>query len=114
MSVNTSLTDEINHTSVRGYFMVFGALMFLTVLTVLMSLVNFGLFLNAAMAVAIAVMKTSLVVYFFMHVRESPRIIAFIVVGSFAWLGLLLLFTIADFNAMYGDGASSIPHPMPW
>lgn len=114
MSVNTALTDELNHTSVRGYFMVFAALMFLTVLTVLMSLVDFGLLLNAAFAVGIAAVKTSLVVYFFMHVRESPRIIAFIVVGSFAWLAILLLFTIADFNAMYGDGSSSIPHAMPW
>jgi cytochrome c oxidase subunit 4 len=114
MSVNTTFTDDHNHTSVRGYFMVFAALMFFTVLTVLMSLVDFGLFMNAIIAVAIAAAKTSLVVYFFMHVRESPKIIAFIVVGSFAWLAILLLFTIADFRAQYGDGASSIPHAMPW
>ncbi len=114
MSVNTELTDDHEHTSVRGYLMVFAALMVLTVLTVLMSLVNFGLLMNALVAVAIAAVKTSLVVYFFMHVRESPKIIGFIVITSFAFLSILFLFTIADFRAQYGDGASSIPHAMPW
>ena len=114
MSINTSFTDDHNHTSVRGYLMVFGALMVFTVLTVLMSLLNFGLLMNAVVALTIAAIKTSLVVYFFMHVRESPKIIGFIVVGSFVWLSILFLFTVADFQAMYGDGAISIPHAMPW
>jgi cytochrome c oxidase subunit 4 len=114
MSVNTFLTDDHGHTSVRGYLMVFGALMFFTLLTVMMSLVDFGLLMNATIAVLIAAAKTSLVVYFFMHVRESPKIIAFVVIGSFAWLAILLMFTVADFRAQYGDGASSIPHAQPW
>jgi len=114
MSANTEFTDDHEHTSVRGYLMVFAALMVLTVLTVLMSLVDFGLLMNALVAVAIAAVKTSLVVYFFMHVRESPKIIGFIVITSFAFLSILFLFTIADFRAQYGDGASSIPHAMPW
>jgi cytochrome c oxidase subunit 4 len=114
MSTKLELTHEDHHTSVRGYFMVFGALMVLTVLTVLMSLINFGLLGNAVVALLIAAIKTSLVIYFFMHVRESPKIIGFLVVGSFAWLSILFLFTIADFQAQYGDGASNLNQIMPW
>ncbi len=114
MSINTRLTDDHNHTSVQGYFAVFGALMALTVVTVLLSLVDFGLLANALVAITIAGVKTSLVIYFFMHVRESPRIIALIAVGSFAWLAILFLFTIADFTAQYGEGAATLPHALPW
>lgn len=110
----SGLTDSHGHTSVKGYFAVFFALMFFTVLTVLMHLLNFGLLGNAVSAMTIAAIKASLVIYFFMHVRESPKIIAFIVVGSFAWLSILFLFTIADFQAQYGDGASNVQHAMPW
>ena len=88
--------------------------MFFTVLTVLMHLINFGLLGNALCAMSIAVTKASLVIYFFMHVRESPKIIAYIVIGSFAWLAILFLFTVADFSAMYGDGPSNLTHPLPW
>ncbi|MGA0332886.1 MAG: cytochrome C oxidase subunit IV family protein [Kiritimatiellia bacterium] len=110
----SKFSDEHGHTSVKGYFAVFFALMFFTVLTVLMHLVNFGLLGNALSAMSIAVVKASLVIYFFMHVRESPKIIGFIVVGSFAWLSILFLFTIADFQAQYGDGPSNVQHAMPW
>ncbi len=114
MSINTRLTDDHNHTSVFGYLCVFGALMVFTVLTVLLSFLNFGLFIDAVIALAIAATKASLVIYFFMHVRESPKIIGFIVIGSFLWLSILFLFTIADFQAMYGDGPTSVPHALPW
>ena len=114
MSINTRLTDDHDHTSVFGYLCVFGALMFFTVLTVLLSFLNFGLVGDAAVALAIAATKASLVIYFFMHVRESPRIIGVIVVGSFLWLSILFLFTIADFRAQYGAGASSMPPVLPW
>jgi|GEM_PF-539681 len=107
-------TDDHGHTSVKGYFVIFFALMFFTVLTVLMHLLNFGLLGNAISALTIAVMKATLVIYFFMHVRESPKIIGFIVIGSFAWLSILFLFTIADFQAQYGDGPSNVQHALPW
>lgn len=106
--------DEHGHTSVKGYFAVFFALMFFTVLTVLMHLLNFGLLGNALSAMTIAAIKASLVIYFFMHVREAPKIIAFVVIGSFLWLSILFMFTIADFRAMYGDGASNLQHALPW
>jgi len=107
-------TDSDGHTSVKGYFVIFISLMVFTVITVLLHLMNFGLLGNALSAMTIAAIKASLVIYFFMHVRESPKIIGFIAVGSFAWLSILFLFTIADFQAQYGDGPSNVEHALPW
>jgi len=114
MSVNTLLTDEHNHTSVSGYLMVFGALMVLTLVTVAISRISFGTFWDAALSVGIACTKASLVLYYFMHLRESPKIIGLIAVGSIAWLLILFMFTIADFLALQGEGRPTMPHAMPW
>src|SRR5690606_21046359 len=106
--------DDVPHTTVKGYFNVFYTLMALTVLTVLMSRIHLGLLGNAVAALGIAAVKASLVIYFFMHVRESPKIIAFVVIGSFLWLSILFLFTVADFMAMHGDGPTHLPGALPW
>jgi cytochrome c oxidase subunit 4 len=114
MSANTSLTDDHEHTSVSGYLKVFAALMVLTIVTVLISRISFGLFWDAAISLAIACTKASLVLYYFMHLRESPKIISVIAVGSIAWLTILFIFTIADVLAINGDGGASLPKAMPW
>ena len=114
MSANTPLTDDHAHTSVTGYLKVFAALMVLTIVTVLVSRISFGLFWDAAISVTIACTKASLVLYYFMHLRESPKIISTIAVGSIAWLLILFLFTIADVLAIHGDGGASLPKPLPW
>ncbi len=55
------------------YFMVFGALMTLTILTVAVARINLGP-LNDIVALTIAVSKATLVILFFMHVRFSNRL----------------------------------------
>lgn len=114
MSAHSPLTDDHEHTSVSGYLKVFAALMVLTLVTVLVSRISFGLFWDAAISVTIACTKASLVLYYFMHLRESPKIISVIAVGSIAWLLILFLFTITDVLALRGDGGASLPHAMPW
>ena len=114
MSANTHATDDHEHTTVFGYTMVFVALMVLTVITVALARVDMGLLGNALGALAVAVVKTSLVLYYFMHLKESPKIITLVAVGSFAWLGILFLFIIPDFLAMHGEGAASLPKPLSW
>lgn len=115
MSANTHAThDEHEHTSVFGYMMVFVALMVLTVITVALAKFDFGLLGNAIGALTVAVVKTSLVLYYFMHLRESPKIISLVAIGSFAWLAILFLFTIADFLAMNGEGGASLPQALGW
>ena len=80
----------------RTYFMVFGALLVGTVITVAAATVNFGP-LNDVIAMAVAVTKAMLVILFFMHVRYSPRLIGVIVAGMFFWLAIMLVITFSDY-----------------
>jgi cytochrome c oxidase subunit IV len=80
----------------RNYLLVFAALMVLTAITVAAAFMHFGPF-NNVVAMAIAVTKATLVVLFFMHVKYSTRLTKLIVVAGFFWLGLMFLFTLADY-----------------
>src|SRR5436853_7725163 len=76
-------------TSRKVYFLVFGALLVLTLLTVLAAQVDLGA-LNDVVALTIAVTKAMLVILFFMHVRHSTRMTALTAVAGFFWLATLL------------------------
>ena len=80
----------------RTYFLVFGALMVFTVLTVIAAQFDFRS-MNVVIAMAIAVTKAALVVLFFMHVRYSSRLTVLIVISGFFWLGIMFLFTMSDY-----------------
>ena len=80
----------------RQYAYVFGILMILTLVTTWAGLVDLGR-LNVVVALAIAVIKASLVVLFFMHIYWSAKLNRVVVVAGFAWLGLLLWLTLTDF-----------------
>lgn len=84
------------------YFLVFGALMVLTVLTVVAANFDFGR-LNDVIAMTIAVTKAVLVVLFFMHVRWSSRLTWVVVVSGFFWLAILFLFTLSDYATRRSD-----------
>ncbi|MDD2943883.1 MAG: cytochrome C oxidase subunit IV family protein [bacterium] len=77
------------------YNKVFTALLCLTILTVLAATMHFGAF-NLAIAIAIAVLKASLVVLFFMHVRWEGVLIWTIVLYPIIVLILLFLGTLGD------------------
>lgn len=77
------------------YFAVFTALIILTWVTALVSTVDLGRW-NIFVALAIAVIKASLVVLFFMHVYYSTRLTKMIVASGLFWLILLLFITMAD------------------
>lgn len=79
-----------------AYFVVFGALMVLTVLTVAVSRIDLGA-LNTAVALAIAVVKAAVVVLWFMHVIHSPRLTWIVVIASVIWLGVLFVLTFSDY-----------------
>ena len=80
----------------RQYGYVFGILMILTLVTTWAGLIDLGR-LNVVVALAIAVVKASLVVLFFMHIYWSTKLNRLVVVAGFAWLGLLLWLTLTDF-----------------
>jgi cytochrome c oxidase subunit 4 len=67
--------------SMLMYFSVFFALLILTGVTVWISTINLGV-MNTPVALAIAVVKASLVILFFMHVIHSTRLTWVVVVAS--------------------------------
>jgi len=80
------------------YYLVFGALLVLTAVTVAAANFNFGP-MNDVVAMTIAVTKMMLVLLFFMHVRYSSRLIWVIVASMFFWLVILLALTLADYGS---------------
>jgi cytochrome c oxidase subunit IV len=91
------------------YFLIFGALMVLTVLTYWVALYDFGR-MNVVIALAVAVTKAVLVVLFFMHVRYSTRLTKIVVIAGFFWLALLIVLTLADYFTRPGtSGVGGVP-----
>ena len=78
------------------YIAVFLALLALTALTIWVATIDFGV-LNTVVALGIAVLKATLVVLFFMHVKYGPGLTKLLVIASFAWLGLLIVGTLHDY-----------------
>ncbi len=84
--------------SKKMYFVIFGALMALTAITVFAANIDLGSEkLNTIVALAIAVTKAMLVILFFMHVRYSSKLTMLIVVAGFFWLGIMIVLTMSDY-----------------
>lgn len=77
------------------YLGIFGVLIFLTVVTVGASYVDFGR-ANTVIAVIIATIKALFVAVFFMHLRHDRRFNALVFVSGLFFLSFLFLFTLAD------------------
>jgi cytochrome c oxidase subunit IV len=73
-----------------------GALLFLTLITVAATLVDFGSSINLAVAMAIAAVKATLVVLFFMHLKYDKIFHSVIFVGAVATAALFVAFALMD------------------
>ena len=82
--------------SIAVYVAIFVALLVGTGATVAVAFVDLGVFNNVVM-LGIAVTKATLVVLFFMHVRYGPRLVWVLSAAGFAWLAILIGFTVADY-----------------
>jgi cytochrome c oxidase subunit IV len=80
----------------RTYYLVFAALLVLTLLTVGASYLELGP-LHTVVALLIAASKALLVVLFFMHVLYSPRLVWVVIAGSLFWLAIMIALTLADY-----------------
>ena len=78
------------------YYMVFGALIVGTILTVAAAKVDMGP-LNNVVMLAIAGTKATLVILFFMHVRYSSWLTWVFVGAGMAWMGHMLILTMSDY-----------------
>lgn len=89
------MSEHIVHP--RVYITIFLALMLGTGLTVLAAFRDFPGPLNAVVAMTIAVVKATLVILYFMHVRYSSRLIWLIISAALFWLAILFALTISDY-----------------
>ncbi len=84
--------------SAKFYYVIWIALLVLTVITALVARYDLGPF-NTIVALTIATFKASLVVLFFMHVKDaSERLTKVVIISAIFWLLLLLVLSLADFG----------------
>lgn len=88
--------SENNH-SLMPYVFVLLGLFVLTGLTVAVAYIDFGHPWSDVVALIIALAKASLVVLFFMHVKESTGLIKLAAAGGFFWMILFFAFMLADY-----------------
>lgn len=94
--------------SVKTYVLVFLALIALTLLTVGVAFINLGL-MNTVVGVSIAIVKTMLVVWFFMHLKYSARILWLTAAAGAVWLLVMMSLTLSDYRTR-----DWLTQPKPW
>ncbi len=78
--------------------MVFGALIFLTIATVLLSGLDIGNTGALIIAMVVASMKAALVLYFFMHLNHEPLIFKLFLGVAFFTLLAIFVLTFSDYS----------------
>jgi cytochrome c oxidase subunit 4 len=98
-------------TSKTTYYKVFAALMVLLVVTVAATYIHWGSRIGIVIAMAIAIVKATLVVLYFMHVKGASGLTKVFVVAGLAWLAILMLITLADYHTrpwLSGEAAMTV------
>ncbi|MDE3056582.1 MAG: cytochrome C oxidase subunit IV family protein [Bacteroidota bacterium] len=80
----------------KVYYFIFAALMVLLILTISMAYFDLGPF-NVIIALVIAIIKATLVILYFMHVRYGSRVTWVFVSAGFFWLIIMFTLTMSDF-----------------
>ena len=77
------------------YFKVYGALLVLTVITVVVSFVPLGA-ASFGVAMLVALVKAAVVAGYFMHLKYDDRLYSFMFVGGLFFVALFFTFTYTD------------------
>jgi cytochrome c oxidase subunit 4 len=80
----------------KSYFVVYGVLMMLLLLTLGAAYVDLGR-LNFPVSMAIAVTKGVLIILIFMHVRYDEPLVKIFATAAFLWLAILLALSLGDY-----------------
>ena len=80
----------------KTYLLVFGALLVLTLITTAVAFVDLGP-LNTPLALSIAILKASLVMIYFMHLRHSTFLARVFAGAGVLWLLHFIIFTLSDY-----------------
>lgn len=91
----------------KVYVGIFSSLMVLTAATVGAAFVSLGQF-NIVIALAIATLKATLVVLYFMHVRYSPKRTQLVIICAMFWLAIMLALTMSDYSTRQPEGVASL------
>ncbi len=83
-------------TPARHYYLVFGALFILTIVTVAIARVDLGA-MNTPVALLVAVTKALLVILIFMGVRWNTPLTKVTAASGFVWLIILFGITLGDY-----------------
>ena len=83
--------------SLKTYFVVYAALVLLTLLTCGISFLQEATAWHTMVGLAIACVKAALVALFFMHLINSGRATWLVVLAALYWLAILLGLTLADY-----------------
>src|SRR5882757_1645544 len=102
-AAETAHHDDDHHglshvASIKALTATGGTLLFLTLVTVLATKVDFGANINLALAMAIAVLKATLVILFFMHLKYDRLFHSVVFVGAILAASLFVGFTLMDSN----------------
>lgn len=90
-------TEHSQSSPLKLYFAIGGTLLLFTFITYKIAFVELGPY-NAVVALAIATIKATLVVLFFMHVwHSSEKLVKLVVFSALFFLLLLLGLTMADY-----------------
>jgi cytochrome c oxidase subunit IV len=95
----------------KVYIGIFLSLMVLTAATVAAAYVNLGAF-NIVVALAIATLKATLVVLYFMHARYSPKRTQLVIICAVFWLAIMLALTLSDYSTRDKEVASKTHAPV--
>ena len=82
--------------SPKIYGLILLALMLMTALTTGIAFVNLGVF-SPIVAIAIACIKATLVILFFMHIKYSSRLMMLTVAAGFFTFLVLITMTLSDY-----------------
>ena len=116
MSEHAHGQEGAHEHSTKPYFVVFGALIALTFVTVGISYVDLGYAGNKLLGVAVAIVKASLVVWIFMHMKSDGRKDKYLVAAVAFPICLLILLVMALFPDVVFHGGDNARHldPGPW
>jgi cytochrome c oxidase subunit IV len=108
-------SNEISHTSeaiahhnpYKEYFIVFGALMALVIITIAAAQLPIPEPFSFLVALTIAIIKAVLVILFFMHVKDASRITWVFCGSAFLWLVIMLALTFGDYMTRVPVGGNT-------
>jgi cytochrome c oxidase subunit 4 len=92
----SSQSDPHAGPPLRLYYVVYGALMVLLLLTVAVAQFHLGWF-GVIVALTIAIVKAVLVVLYFMHLRYSSRLTWVFAGAGLVWLLIMIGITFSDY-----------------